>query len=260
MQHIHSRSTTGTLILLLTLGFATACGTITPGPGREIPALGRPVLGDVTLVGLVFESYREAGSNTSVTTSTGNAMATSGYGANAVTSTGTGYATEVTTSTQLERYDDDSLQVALRYALEDRHVVRRFVPNSRLRIEGRRVRGGASTGAGEMAWNFVNAVSFLGFVPGLPFFGSQEADIELRVYYDDELLRSYQGRGSASWSKNAWGIFHVVGGLRRSALNAASAVAAYDAVAALIEDPPHLPPAEDAIPGRAGAMPPESAR
>jgi hypothetical protein len=266
MAHTHATSTARAAILLFTLGFATACGTITPGPSRAIPALERPVLGDVTLVGLVFENWRAAGETTRVTTGTGNATATtSGYGTNALTTTGTANATQVSTTTQMERYDDDSIQVALRYALEDRHVVRRFVPNSRLRIEGRRTSGGAATGAGTIAWDFVNAVTMLSFVPGLPFFGSQEADIELRVYYDDALLRSYHGHGTASWSKNGWGILRVIGDLRQSALNAASAVAARDAVVALIDDPPHVPPAEDAVVGRSEtdrrpAMPREAAR
>jgi hypothetical protein len=228
-------------IVLFTLCIATACGTVTPGAGRAIPELQRPVLGDVTLVGLVFEGYREAGSSTRVTTGTGNATVTSGYGSNPYTTTGTANSTEVTTTTQMERYDDDSLQVALRYALEDRHVVRRFVPDSKLRIEGRRIGGGASTGAGKILWNVVDAVSLLGLVPGLPFLGSQEADIELRVYYDHELVRSYHGHGTASWSKNGWGILAVLNDYRQAALNAASGVAARDAVVALIEDPPRLP-------------------
>jgi hypothetical protein len=228
-------------LLGLILSLAVACGTVTPGPGREIPTLPRPLLGDVTLVGLVFDGIREAGRSTHLSTGRGSVYSVAGSGANQVTATGTLNTTQVSTTTQMERYDDDSIQVALRYALEEKRVVRRFVPDGRLRIEGRRVSGGASTGAGQMLWNVVNGVTLLGLLPGLPFLGSQEAEVELRVYYDDELIRAYRGHGDASWRKNMWGIAIVLNQYRTATLNAASAVAARNAVVALIEDPPQLP-------------------
>jgi hypothetical protein len=225
---------------LFALPVALACGTVTPGPGREIPSLGRPLLGDVTLVGLVFERTREAGRSTSTHHGTHQVYA------NPYTSPGVAPATVNTTHTSTtlhyERYDDDSIREALRYALEEKRVVRRFVPDARLRIEGRRVGGGASTGAGQMLWNVVNGVTLLSVLPGLPFLGSQEAEVELRVYWDDALVRSYRARGSASWSKNMWGIAVTLGSLRSQALHTASAVAARNAVVALVEDPPQLPP------------------
>lgn len=242
MRHT-SRRVPKVCLVLFAVSLA-ACGTVTPGPGREIPTLGQPLLGDVTLVGLVFENLRESGYSTHTTVGSQQLYVNTQTSNGAVPTNGSVTTTNVATTRHFERYDDDSIQVALRYALEEKRVVRRFVPDAPLRIEGRRVAGGASTSAGWILWDVANTVTLLGLLPGLPYVGSQEAEVELRVYWDDALVRTYRGRGSASWSKNAWGIVPALGPLRSESLQAASAVATRNAVVALIEAPPELPAGE----------------
>lgn len=216
-----------------------ACGTVTPGPAPEIPRLVRPLLGDVTLTGLVFEDFRAAGYSTSVSSGVGSL-----YTPGTSTTPGTTHTintTDVATTTHMERYDDASIQEELRFALEDQGVVRRFVPNARLHIQGRRVAGRATTGFGKMLWNALDGITLLSLVPGLPFLGDQAAEVELRVYWDGALVRSYRGEGTASWRKNAWGVAVELPGVKRSALAVATRGAVRDAVVAMIASPPPVP-------------------
>lgn len=242
MENAHPTSFSRVARLLAAAAVAAAsvaCGTVTPGPAPEIPRLAQPLLGDVTLTGLVFEEFRAAGYSTSVSSGTG-AVYVPGTNAQPV-QTHTINTTDVATTTHMERFDDDSIQEELRFALEDQGVVRRFVPNARLHIQGRRVSGGATTGIGKIVWNVFDAVTLLSLVPGLPFLGDQEAQVELRVYYDGALVRTYRGTGSASWTKNAWGVVVELPPLKRNALSVATRGAVREAVVAMIESPPAIP-------------------
>lgn len=226
------------LLLVAVALLGTACGTITPESAPPYPRLPGPVLGDVSLVGLQVEDIRYAGTSRGVGGGSSRVYTPSPSGGAGTWST---VDTTVTTTTHhMERVQTDAVRDALRIALENHGVVERFTPDARVRIEGRRIEGGASTGAGKVLWNVVNAVSLLGIVPGLPFLGEQEATVELRVYDDDRLVRTYTGEGSAAWSKNGWGIAIVLNQYRVRTLGAATAVAARKAVLALIQDPPGL--------------------
>lgn len=233
-----------TSALKLVLAFALylvlpACASVRPGPDAGLPRVSRPVFNAVALTGLTVRAERVAGSSASVTTGTLSSHNVTYAGPYTANTYGYGTHTSVRNSTHYELYDSDELLKDLRRRIEDGGIARRVTPNANVRIEGRRVRGRTTTGIGTMTWDVLNCGSLLGLI-GTPCLGSTEAEVELRVYHRDELVGTYHGVGTATWSHPIYGIVPAVRRMRRSSMNVATAVAARAALRNLIENPPRL--------------------
>jgi hypothetical protein len=90
------------------------------------------------------------------------------------------------------------LQELLRTGVEVFGLARRVDPNASIRIEGRILESGPSTGGAKLGWNVVNTVLLL-FLFGGPYLGSCSATAELRVFDADQLVVTHQGRAEADW-------------------------------------------------------------
>jgi hypothetical protein len=229
------------LVLVGLLG--TACSSFSPGQITQVDRPSQPIFEEVSLQGLVFRDVRVAGhsvgSSSSFGTTTTNDATHTPFGSLNTTGTGTTNSSGVSSSTHYETYDNYEVQDAFRREIEDKRIARRVVRGAHVRIEGHREAGGPSTGVGRMAWNTFNTITLLGLF-GLPYLGSSDASVQLRVYEDHELIGSYEGHGKAYWRHTMYGIVPGLPGMRSGSTNLASHLATQDALARLVEDPPQL--------------------
>ncbi len=111
-----------------------------------------------------------------------------------------------------------------------------LVAKAPILIEGAITRVAPSTSPGRLAWNVLNTVSLLAFAGG-PYLGSAQVEVQLRVYRNKELLRTYNGSGEAFWRAHFRPRDTVATGKRAATLSAAH-VAIIDAVSHMAADPP----------------------
>jgi hypothetical protein len=199
----------------------------------------RPIFDAISIHGLVVRDERVASRTTAVGQSFGTAAAWGPGG----TVTATGRGTAIGTSVTLEAFDSPALLRALQLSLEDSRIARRILPEStRFAIDGVFIRNEGATGAGGILWNVVNAGTLLMLFGG-PFVGSVEIEVQLRVYDNGELLRTYPGIGRGNW----WAIYQLINTIpqgKREAAIEAGQIAVGDAVARLAADPPQIDPAD----------------
>ena len=229
------------LVVALPLLLLASCAFVHEGRRPEVAPLARPLFEEVSLEGLVYRDERVAArASTSIhSRRTGDA---SGYVSGPEgTAYGSLHAREQVVSggstVVYEAFDNDELSVVARRLLEDARIARRVVMVSDLRIEGYVDDVDASTGVLRTAWNVLDVVSFLALY-GVPLTGSSEASVELRVYFQDELIGRYPGRGEASWTAS----FFLMGGARRESRAAACEQALRHALAELVRRPPDVSP------------------
>jgi hypothetical protein len=224
------------LALLATL--LMACAGASPAfKAPQIATLESPIFDAVSIHGLIVRDERVASRTTAVGQSFGSATAWGSGG----TASATGQATAIGTAVTLEAFDNPALLRALQISLEDSRIARRILPEStRFAIDGLLVRNEGATGAGRILWNVVNAGTLLMLFGG-PFLGSVEVEVQLRVYDNGELVRTYPGVGCGNW----WAVYQLINTIpqgKREAAIEAGQVAVIDAVARLAADPPEIDP------------------
>jgi len=102
-------------------------------------------------------------------------------------------------------------------------------------VEG--VLGGteATTSAGQIAWNFFNGFSLL-MILGFPMVGTQEAEVELRLYSEEGgFLGAFRGTGEAYWQAR-YMFYKTVPDGKEKARVLARRAAVWDAVRKMTRD------------------------
>lgn len=181
---------------LALLGLA-GCVSITPAstPARERAE--RPAFDAVSLSGLSLRDERIASRTEGSAFSYGSSYATGHVGDLWGSAAGSSFGSAFGSTRTYEAFDNSELQKRLRLALEGSGVARRVLPEAPLRIEG--VFGGQpDTGVGRIIFNVLNTFPFFAT---FPYLGSTEATVQLRLYHNDELLRTWVGTGRSNWSK-----------------------------------------------------------
>lgn len=212
--------------LLATSGLA--CASASPVTTKRLSSVDHPIFRDVAISGLVYRDERIAGRTQSTGVMVGAATGSRYSALSTASATGQ--------SVAFESFDNDSLQAAFKRMLEDSRIARRVVQVNTVRIEGLIKRTDPSTGALRIIWNVFNAVSLLGLFAS-PYLGTYDAEIQLRVYDNEEMIGTYDGFGRAKWWSNANPFAPYIAG-RRVAFPVATESALDDALAKLVAKPP----------------------
>jgi hypothetical protein len=211
---------------LLAVSVQLACAAIQPArPPREI-RLEQPLFQDLAIRGLAYRDERVAARRSEL----GAAEPVESPGPGSLVRRNKGSAVVI------ETYDSDELLRALQFALEDSGVARRVVPESRFAIDGVLLRAEPDTGIAQIARNIATGASML-WLAGSPFVGSVEAQVQLRVYVDGELSRTYQSSGRVNWQLSYQSAETIAQIKQRAKLEAAR-LAVRDTVVSIAQSPP----------------------
>jgi len=174
---------------LLSLVFVGLAGCVTPASSPPLVQANRPAFEAVVISGLSFQDQRLSSRSEGVASGYGVAQVGNvrGY------SSGWGVAETAT----YEAYENTSLRQVLKRAIEDGKVARRVVSDAPTRIEGRILPSEDRSGAGRLLYDLFLSLPTLGIFPWL---GVTETAVELRIYHNDELVRTFTGTGRANWS------------------------------------------------------------
>lgn len=224
------RQPVGLFCAAILVVFLVGCATVKPASTPRRVVNEKPLLSDVSISGLIIRDQRVAVRAES--TGFGSAMAS--YSGKHSSAIGSGIASGRNQSVVWEAYDNPILQEALKHAIENSHLAKKVVNDSDVSIEGNVLGIHPSTGFGKVSWNVFNTVSLL-LMFGSPYLGSIDAEVELRLYEDGQLLAKSRGHGTADWLQHGydngwfWSIKNQAGIL-------AGQLAVEDAVGRLVEE------------------------
>lgn len=213
-------------LLVAMVAFAfSSCASVEPYSAQNLRRLNAPLFDSVSVSGLVFQDERYLGRIQANSTGSVFATAQDRYGS----VSGSAFSSGSQQAAAYEGFDNHVLQESLKYSIEDANVAKRVVGSSHIRIEGILTKSAPSTNFGRILWNVVNTVTLVPMMLGAPYLGTYDSEVRLRVYANEELLKSYRGFGRAKWLQhgydNTW-----FRGIKRQAFLLSAQIAIADAV------------------------------
>jgi len=158
----------------------------------------------------------------------------------------------------LKAFDNASLTEVLKFSLEDSTAVQSIRDQSCYSIVARVVNTKTTTHPISSLWNTIHGVSMTWILGVLPYRGSLDVEVQLRMYKDGTLIGKYPGVANSTWGAHG-NPFKNISKAKLKAFKVAAPIAVQNAVGSMLKDiskqaslQEHLPLTCDSNIGQAG--------
>jgi hypothetical protein len=134
----------------------------------------------------------------------------------------------------LKAFDTASLREVLKFTLEDSEAVESIRNKSCYSLVARIVDTQTTTHPISSLWNTVHGMSMTWILGVLPYGGSLDVMVQLRVYKDGTLIGKYSGTGNSTWRAHG-NPFKNIPRAKLKAFKVAAPIAVKNAVATLVD-------------------------